>query len=47
MRAFTDMMNKSKGEFAYTMFDLEDAPGQELVERLKTIPGVFRVRRVK
>ena len=43
----TDMMNKSKGEFAYTMFDLEDAPGQELVERLKTIPGVFRVRRVK
>ncbi len=42
----TDMVNKSKGEFAYTMFDLENVPGEELVDRLKVIPGVFRVRRV-
>ncbi len=42
----TDMTNKSKGEFAYTMFDLEQDPGEELVKRLETIPGVFRVRRI-
>ncbi len=42
----TDMTNKSKGEAAYTMFDLDEAPGAELVEKLSTINGVFRVRRV-
>ncbi len=43
----TDMMNKSKGEVAYTMIDLENAATEEMVNKLKTIEGVFRVRVVK
>lgn len=43
----TDMMNKSKGEVAYTMMDLETAATPEMVNRLKEIEGVFRVRVVK
>ncbi|WMC94547.1 phosphoglycerate dehydrogenase [Kineothrix sp. MB12-C1] len=43
----TDMVNKSKGEVAYTMIDLESSPTQEMVEKLQAIDGVFRVRVVK
>lgn len=40
----TDMMNKSKGEVAYTMMDLESPATKEMVEKLQAIEGVFRVR---
>ena len=43
----TDMTNKSKGEYAYTMFDLESAVSADTVEQLAAIEGVFRVRVVK
>lgn len=43
----SDMMNKSKGEVAYTMLDVEEAPTAEIVEALGKIDGVFRVRIVK
>lgn len=43
----TDMMNKSKGESAYTMFDVESPITDEIVNRLQSIQGVFRVRVVK
>lgn len=43
----TDMMNKSKGEVAYTMIDVESAPTADIVEKLSGIEGVFRVRVVK
>ncbi len=43
----TDMMNKSKGEVAYTMIDVESAPTAGIVEKLSGIEGVFRVRVVK
>ena len=43
----TDMMNKSKGEVAYTMLDLECPAQKEIIEKLKAINGVFRVRVVK
>lgn len=43
----TDMMNKSKGEVAYTMIDLENAATGEMVDKLKAVDGVFRVRVVK
>lgn len=43
----TDMTNKSKGEYAYTMFDLESAVSADIVEQLAAIEGVFRVRVVK
>lgn len=43
----TDMMNKSRGEVAYTMMDLESAATDEMVQKLQAIDGVFRVRVVK
>ena len=43
----TDMMNKSRGEYAYTMMDLEKPVEQEMIDKLSAIDGVFRVRVVK
>ena len=43
----TDMMNKSKGEVAYSMFDIETPVTEAIVKELETIEGVFRVRVVK
>lgn len=43
----TDMMNKSRGEVAYTMIDLESTPAPEMIEKLQAVEGVFRVRVVK
>ena len=43
----SDMTNKSRGEVAYTMLDVEAAPTREIVEALEGIDGVFRVRIVK
>lgn len=43
----TDMMNKSKGEVAYTMLDIETPADSEIIEKLQSIKGVFRVRVVK
>lgn len=40
----SNMTNKSKGEVAYTMLDVESAPTKEMVEALEKIDGVFRVR---
>ena len=41
------LMNKSRGEYAYTMLDLDHHPSQEVVEHLKEIEGVLRVRIIK
>lgn len=43
----TDMMNKSRGEYAYTMFDIEAPAPKEAIEALEKIDGVFKVRIVK
>lgn len=43
----TDMTNKSKGEVAYTMLDVESEISKDIVEKLQSIDGVFRVRVVK
>lgn len=43
----TDMMNKSRGEYAYTMLDIETPAPEEAVKALEEIDGVFRVRIVK
>ncbi len=43
----SDMTNKSRGEYAYTLLDVESAPTAEIVEALEKIEGVFRVRVVK
>lgn len=43
----SDMMNKSKGNVAYTMMDLENHATDEMVKKLEAIEGVFRVRVIK
>ena len=43
----SDMTNKSRGEFAYTMLDVETKPDEELIGKLRGVKGVFRVRVVK
>ena len=41
------LMNKSRGEYAYTMFDLDHTPSEHAVEALKKINGVIRVRVIR
>ena len=41
------LVNKSRGEYAYTMLDLDQHPSQEVVDHLKQIEGVVRVRVIK
>lgn len=43
----SDMTNKSKGDYAYTLIDLESPATQELVERLEAIDGVLKARIIK
>ncbi len=43
----SDMTNKSRGEVAYTMLDIENEATSEIIEELRQIDGVFRVRIVK
>jgi D-3-phosphoglycerate dehydrogenase len=41
-----NMVNKSLGEMAYTLVDLDSAAAPEVVERIGRIPGVLSVRSV-
>ncbi len=41
------LMNKSRGEYAYTMLDFDQHPSQEVVDHLKQVEGVVRVRVIK
>ncbi|MBQ0042292.1 MAG: phosphoglycerate dehydrogenase [Lachnospiraceae bacterium] len=43
----SDMMNKSRGEVAYTVLDIESKATDDIVAKLNAIDGVFRVRVVK
>lgn len=43
----TDMVNKSKGDYAYTVIDVEADIHPEQAERLSAIKGVLKVRIVK
>ncbi len=40
----SDMTNKSRNEYAYTLLDLETKATPEVIEKLKAIDGVIRVR---
>ena len=40
----SDMLNRSKGEYAYTMLDLDHKPSEAIVAALNQIDGVLRVR---
>ncbi|MBR5356454.1 MAG: ACT domain-containing protein, partial [Lachnospiraceae bacterium] len=43
----SDFTNKSKGEYAYTLMDIEAKVTDEVVEKLRELDGVIRVRVVK
>lgn len=43
----SDMTNKSKGEYAYTMMDLDVPATDEIIKKLEAVDGVIRVRVVK
>lgn len=43
----SDMTNKSRGDYAYTMMDIAASADDKIIERLNSIDGVFRVRVVK
>ncbi len=43
----SDLMNKSKGEYAYSLLDLDSAISEEVVSKLHSITGVIRVRVIK
>ena len=43
----SDMLNRSKGNFAYTMLDLDGDVSDASIEHLKQIDGVLRVRVIK
>jgi D-3-phosphoglycerate dehydrogenase len=42
-----NMSNTSRGEYAYTMVDIDDALQDQTVQQLADIEDVFRVRVVK
>ncbi len=42
-----NLSNKSKGEVAYTMLDVEETATENIVKKLEAIDGVYRVRVVK
>lgn len=43
----SDMSNKSRGDYAISMFDIEAPATEDVINKLSAIDGVFRVRVVK
>jgi D-3-phosphoglycerate dehydrogenase len=41
-----DLLNKSRGEYAYTLIDVEGGIGENLLQRIRDIPGVLSARLV-
>ena len=41
------MTNKSRGQYAYMLLDLESAVNAEAIKHLEKIQGVFKVRVIK
>jgi D-3-phosphoglycerate dehydrogenase len=41
-----NMINKSRGDYAYTMIDVENPIGADIAEDIKTIEGVLKVRMI-
>jgi len=42
----SDMVNKSRGEVAYNIIDVENEPGPEILAAIARAEGVIRVRMV-
>ena len=43
----SDMLNRSRGEYAYTMLDLDHPAPQAVIDQINAIDGVLRVRVIK
>ena len=43
----SDLVNRSKGEYAYSMLDLDDVPSDAVIKALNEIEGVLRVRVIR
>lgn len=43
----SDMLNRSRGEYAYTMLDLDEPTPAGLAEYMQSLEGVFKVRVIK
>jgi D-3-phosphoglycerate dehydrogenase / 2-oxoglutarate reductase len=41
-----DLLNKSRGEYAYTLIDVDGAVGEDLLGKIRAIPGVLSARLV-
>jgi D-3-phosphoglycerate dehydrogenase len=39
-----DMLNKSRGDFAYNIIDIDNSINDEVIDKLKKIEGVLMVR---
>ena len=46
-RSIAGLQNASRGEYAYTMLDIDQPASEEVVEDLKKIKGVLKVRVIK
>ena len=42
-----NMVNKSRGDYAYSLFDLEQPIPAEILEKVKAVEGVLKVRVIK
>lgn len=42
----SDLLNRSKGEYAYTMLDLDSVPSAKALESIRNVDGVLRVRMI-
>ena len=43
----SDMTNKGKGDYAYSLLDVESAVSEDVIAKLRSVDGVLRVRVVK
>jgi D-3-phosphoglycerate dehydrogenase len=39
-----DMLNKSKGDFAYTLIDVEEEISSSVINNIKLVEGILKVR---
>lgn len=43
----SDLMNRSRGEYAYTILDLDNPAPDSVIRELEAMDGVLRVRKVR
>jgi len=39
-----DMLNKSRGDFAYTLIDVEEEVSSSVIDNIKLVEGILKVR---